>query len=143
MGIFEDRNAYITIKIASLRQDLKLILDTGMNEITLINGNCRSCATPAAGKWNPSNDTAQDQTEFSGNVDYFYTSHMFETQIQGRHYEEGMCMMAEKAKCSKKFSIFAIENTEPMFYSLADGFLGLGVGSAYGETGSESLNALD
>ena len=143
MGMFYDRNAYIVIKIASMRQDLKLIPDTGMNEITLVNGKCPSCATPAAGKWNPSNDTAKEQTEFNGTVDYFYTSHLFETQIQGRHYEEGMCIMSDKAKCSRGFSMFAIEDASPMLYSLADGYMGLGVGKAYGETGSESLNALD
>ena len=104
---------------------------------------CLRCATPAAGKWNPRNDTAKDHTEFNGTIDYFFTSHVFEAQISGRHYEEGMCIMSEKAKCGRGFSMFAIENASPILYSLADGYLGLGVGKAYGATDGESLNVLD
>ena len=77
-GLFWDWNIFVKIKIGSLRQDLHLIPDTGMNEITLIHESCESCATPATGKWSPRNDTAVEDTYFDGTVDYFYTSHLFE-----------------------------------------------------------------
>ena len=145
MGLTEDWNSYIIVKVGSVRKDLKLIPDTMMNEIQLISVSCESCSTPAGGKWSPGNDTAKEDTQFSGTVDYFFTSHAFETYITGRHYTENMCLMSERATCASGFSIFAIENAVDFFYSQADGYIGLGLGKAYGETGYEDvkLNTLD
>ena len=56
---------------------------------------------------------------------------MSEVTISGRHYGEGMCLYSEHAMCGH-FSMFAIESAEPFFYILADGYMGLGIGNAYG-----------
>ena len=39
--------------------------------------------------------------------------------------------------------MFAIESALPLFYSTTDGYLGLGLGTAYGATEEEPLNTLD
>jgi len=52
-------------------------------------------------------------------------------------------MDGNAAACASDFSMFAIESALPLFYSTTDGFLGLGLGTAYGATAEEPLNTLD
>ena len=59
MGMFDDRNEYITVKLDQVRQDITLIPDTGINEVVMIHESCENCFRPeGVTRWNIDPDTA-------------------------------------------------------------------------------------
>ena len=75
--------------------------------------------------------------------DYFYLLHQWKSDLTGHHYKDSICLTESTRSCATNIQILAIENARPYFYTLADGYLGLGADLGWNKKEGKRLNFID
>lgn len=125
MDLLYDFNHVVNLKMASGNDTFQLIPDTGISDTLVHHKNCNMCGNSQRKKWSSLVPPLSKQN-MTHSFDYFYLLHQWTTELTGHHYKDSICLSESTRSCTTNVQILAIENARPYFYSLADGYLGLG-----------------
>ena len=126
MDLLFDWNHVINIKLTDEEEPLQLIPTANMKDMILMHANCNKCWSMHGATWTPSQEAPSNAAKQSMDLSYFYMMHLYDANVQGRNYKMNACFDVEdSAACGTDLDIFAIENADPWFYTLGEGYFGM------------------
>ena len=144
MDMLWDSHHYIELKVDSLEETLKVIPTTRQNALVLPHFDCGfACWSFYTHMWTPDQNTPIGG-ENAAEIDYeffHYTMNRVEKcDLKGQYYPVRACFAnTTDSQCGEDLVAFGIKKSDPLWWPLADGYMGLGAGSGYDNTHETSF----
>ena len=100
---------------------VNLVPSTAMSDLILMDEICEMCYSQHGIKMQHL-EGGSPLTDKS--FDFFYMLQMYHVQVKGEYYQEKVCFTAESCETAE-IPIFVVEQADPYFTCLGDGYFGL------------------
>lgn len=134
-----DQHHFIELKIDDNEETLKVIPTTRQNALVLPHKDCGfECFSFYSHSWTPAAALpigGENAVEVEYPM-YHYTMNLVEKSVlKGDYYPMRACFAnATEAQCGEDLVAFGAKSSSPLWWPLADGYMGLGAGEGYDNT---------
>ena len=126
MYMLMDWNHVIAIDMRKSNKEIAVIVDASQDDFILMHPNCTSCHSFHGAVWAPDGGLVPTSTKtVHKDIDFFYMTKQLRAETEGRYWSTRACLSSDMYACADELPIFSIQEAEPYFYSLGDGYLGL------------------
>lgn len=125
MPMLMDWNHVVELTMKNATSTLNMIPDTRHHKFILAHPNCDDCYVEHGTKWRPDATTPLREKVYTETYDFLYMMHSHESVIKGRYWMTSMCFNIEEEACATEYPVFSVQEANPYFYSLGDGYFGL------------------